>query len=1017
MAHGFVAKPEADAGARLPARTGGAGAETPADRLLALQRTAGNRIVARLVESGRTLSRAPARTPQRRKGRGLKVTVKADHAMRGDDVGIAVLQQLYGDTPDQAARRLEEWKAEGYELSGPPFAKGVAKGDVFVVNVALPADDAGDVEQVRARAKDFGTVQADERRRINEEVDRRFWKKLGDQKRQKLGRGRDQQKERELWMRTRDEVLQERQRVLDLPDALQAFLEDGQGVAPENYRSALRIADLAKDFTDADWARYERNVGAASSDYEIVEESVRQFATRRAAERAIIARLQGTEAMFALWHLPSRPGSYYGKGWPKRSRRAESLLAQSAFKDRAEYDAACDAYLEKFRDRAVEITLFVLRTSAEVVNAELTRYGDAKEVESLFAEQEGLRSLVKRQGEAEQELLRKAGQLSASADSIEAVKEAKARLDAAKTDVAAERAREARTRPILKDEELSSESLDVGTAAKLGEVLRSDARARLRDIEKARARVIRDREAVFQFDHILPLALKELGAGEKPDKTVEHEVESLDVDIRLFGPIGEMIVGQHVRDIADDHELKALATIVLGIVLGVLTFGTGTVAVLAGGALLAQGVYLAAQEIKAYGEAFAAAHTAFDSTATLSGDSPSAFWAAFALIAAGFDGILLVNALRTAGKALRILDETSNFKRFDAQLLADLEALEDPTLKAALSPEVRAMLKRAVRARPKLEEAAKQLRRALAKGAGSPKVADAVAKCAYHAAQLGMKSFDEFVAFLKSAPLRPLDLGKLSQEELAALKTAWEAGIRQAEEARVAIEPLRARASEDAPLRPPVDARHATVAGLRRGVEEELAHLKTGEMPDPQWEEVRAQFGNLPRTDANLYVLERVERVYAGIRSPERNMDTIVDIWTRAGADQITTTDEVTRIVGGGRELKVTEEVLDAEPFGMTLREPLPRVDNAFKGSDHGAYTHIFQEILLRGVIEDPREFFKMLSYVTHPADYPGMVKPFWARLYEALFDSFVEGSINRPENFGPVLRDHLGLRVRPKRS
>ena len=47
---------------------------------------------------------------------------------------------------------------------------------------------------------------------------------------------------------------------------------------------------------------------------------------------------------------------------------------------------------------------------------------------------------------------------------------------------------------------------------------------------------------------------------------------------------------------------------------------------------------------------------------------------------------MLVNALRAAGKALRILDETGSIKRFDAQLLADLEALEDPTLKAALSP-------------------------------------------------------------------------------------------------------------------------------------------------------------------------------------------------------------------------------------------------------------------------------------------------------------------------------------------
>jgi len=811
-------------------------------------------------------------------------------------------------------------------------------------------------------------------------------------------------------------VLQERQRVLDLPEQLQAFLDQGEGVAPENYRASLRIADLAKDFTDADWARYERNVGAVSSDYEIVEESVRQFATRRAAEREVLDRVKGTEAMFALWHLPARVGSYAGKGTPQRRKRAEWLLGQSGFKDRAEYDAACDAYLEKFRDRAVEITLFVLRTSEAVVNAELARYGDSKELESLFAEQERLRPLVNRERAAEQEFYRRAGQLSASADSIDAVREAQARFEAAKTDVAAERAREARSHPILNDEELSSRSLDVGTAAELGEVLRSDAKDRLHDIEKARARVIRDREAVFQFDHILPLALKELGAGDPPDKALELELEALDVDTRQFGSIGEMIVHQHVHDIADDHALKALATVVLGIVLGLLSFGTGTVAVLAGGALLAQSVYLASEEIKAYGEAFAAAHTAFDPADTLSGDSPSAFWAAFALIAAGFDGIVLVQALRAAGKALRILDETSSIKRFDAQLLADLEALEDPTLKAALSPEVRAILKRAMRARPKLDEAAKQLRRTLAKGAGSPKVADAVSRCAYLAAQLGMKDFDEFVAFLKSAQLRPLDLGKLSQEELAALKTAWETGIHEAETAKVAIEPVRVRANEEVPLRAPPDAPHATEAGLRKGVDKALDELSTGTMHDEQWEEVRAEFDNLARTDANQYVRERVERVYGAIRDRQRNLEKIVEIWRRAGADEITTTEEITQIAGGGQELDVIEKGLNPDEFAKVLRQKRPFLDNFFAGSNHGAYTHAFQELVVGDVIEDVGEFLKMLTYVTHPADFPRMAKPFWAKLYEAVFDSFVEGAINRPESFGPILRDHLGLKVRPPR-
>jgi hypothetical protein len=102
MAHRVAARPEGDAGGRadlLAARTPltrGAGPKTPADRLLALQHAAGNRAVARLVKTERPLSRAPVRTPRRGKARGLKVRLKADHDMRGDEVGVAVLEQLYG---------------------------------------------------------------------------------------------------------------------------------------------------------------------------------------------------------------------------------------------------------------------------------------------------------------------------------------------------------------------------------------------------------------------------------------------------------------------------------------------------------------------------------------------------------------------------------------------------------------------------------------------------------------------------------------------------------------------------------------------------------------------------------------------------------------------------------------------------------------------------------------------------------------------------------------------------------
>ena len=121
-------------------------------------------------------------------------------------------------------------------------------------------------------------------------------------------------------------------------------------------------------------------------------------------------------------------------------------------------------------------------------------------------------------------------------------------------------------------------------------------------------------------------------------------------------------------------------------------------------------------------------------------------------------------------------------------------------------------------------------------------------------------------------------------------------------------------------------------------------------------------------------------------------------------------------MAGRGKELDVIEETLSSEEFAAVLREPLPRLDNAFQGSAHGAYTHVFQELVFGDVVEDTRKFLKMLTYVTHPGDVPGMAKPFWAKLWDALFDSFTEVNINRPERLGPILRDHLGLKVRPPR-
>src|SRR5262249_28754815 len=162
---------------------------------------------------------------------------------------------------------------------------------------------------------------------------------------------------------------------------------------------------------------------------------------------------------------------------------------------------------------------------------------------------------------------------------------------------------------------------------------------------------------------------------------------------------------------------------------------------------------------------------------------------------------------------------------------------------AALSPAAKAVLKRAMRAKTKLDVATGSFGRAFkaadAFGPGgllSPKVADELSKCGYLGAQMGMQEFAEFAAYAQTGPLRQLNVSTLSPEEIDALKQAWAKGVREAEEKGVALAPSSLKApgdpsgepvpdtstepapdpgAEPAPERVPVNSKYKSTAELR----------------------------------------------------------------------------------------------------------------------------------------------------------------------------------------------------------
>jgi hypothetical protein len=973
---------------------------------------AGNRSVARLV-AGRTLARQPLKTKPKRRG-GLAVTVVPQEPMSGEELALLVLEQLYGDDPAAAAARLKDWQARGVHGRGPTFEKGITADQVgkpITVGVDPPHSEADptEAEDAKLRAQDLAEMDKHGRQAIHDETDRRFWAKLGDKSHQKLGLGAGDRAARELWMQTRDEVLKERDQVLGLPEVLQDEIMPYHELSPEDYKTAIRLGQETKDFTAADWARYERNAIGSTGDLEEFETHVKQFAAKRAGEQALLNRLKGTEGFYKAWHDP----------WSGEGLKRQRLTVPPGFKDFDDYDEACDAYLQLFRDRAVEITRLTLRASRSVITSELRRYADENEVLAFHGELGKLRALYARAvaiGEYADKDPEEHGEKWGwwIADAWERVEK--------------EREAHAREHPILTDPKLGTDEIVVPNARKLGENLRDDAQDRLHDVNKTIDALNEDEGNVWQFDRMLGLAMTELGATKDS--------------------IGELIISRYLHGVSVEKVIKAIGTAVLAIGVGLLTFGTGTVAVLAAGGLLALGTYQAAEEVKAYGQAYAAAHSAFDKDQTVSSDSPSAFWAAFSLIAVGLDAAALTSALSAAGASLAELEQTGSLFKFEAALKA-----------SALPEDVKAALLQAFKTRPKLDKAIRTLRQALGGGrqAGA-KAIKAASRAGYIGAQMGMKEFDQFLAYAKTGMLHGLDLGELSAEELAALKSGWGQGVERAEKAGVALKRIRGAPEPDpagateprstpeqAPepdipdvKNPPLRAGNlpfSSAAEVHGAVETALGGL-TRSRPG-EWSKVNAALAR--GGGANHEIAELLPVVMDGLCNPTLYAEVMADAWEQAAR---TGTDVETALREMAMESGLpTQEIPEASGF-LKPPEFFRRygsaeayfIDLPLANDNHGALTHLIQDLVVdralarsgstlrspqfrgllgraEGVVARDGQFAtkEATTFLDPPlVDAPELEMPVGEYVWRFTYDLILTNQMPQPENIWPPLRDLL---------
>ncbi|WP_263352938.1 eCIS core domain-containing protein [Acidicapsa acidisoli] len=714
------------------------------------------------------------RKPKEVKTVGVTVSVTVHEEMSPQEFKIRAVMQFLQCDRAEAERRATAWN---YPEKSDIGQNGITSRTVNKpIQVIFHSADmsAGEKAAEGKRTAAINALPPDQRREMNDEVDRRFWNHYQYKPGSPLGKGQSEEGMRQAWLRTRDSVLQDQENVAKLDPKILGFLTaDGKRrITPVEYKTALRIAGKLKEFSSEDWELYKRRINASTDNFEVLERAIDTFRARQATEKAVRDRISGKENLYqqvkAFESLESRmmrvnprndtaeidkPGNL--ARYVEASKALDASLQAAGFASVQDFKAANEAFLEVFRKRAVELTMLVLQASERTVASERKRYEDPKVLADLFAKLAPVRTSVKESQEAASASMLTPMQLKSDSPLNRSQEAALGRMIEADNRTKEAREGLANQHPMLKDPELSSYSLSVDSPAKLGEALRRNADNRQASIVKTRVAILDEPEKVFKLDQIVALTSKEL------------QISS--------DSIYAMVVEDHKKEVPITDVLKALAIGALALGLGVVSFGTGTVAVLAGAGALAIGVAGAVEEYGKYEEGVAAAHTDFDTALSVSSEEPSAVWLAIALMSIGLDGVQLASAFKAALPAARALKSAGDAAKFELELAKATELTEGMRKALSRAKDTHIDYLNA------LEELAEAERTAPGRllAIGDSEKANARIKVAYYAIKGKINDFEVFMRELKLGKLaKRFDVSSLTEEELA----AWKAAFKTAQE-------------------------------------------------------------------------------------------------------------------------------------------------------------------------------------------------------------------------------------------
>ncbi|MFI0976065.1 DUF4157 domain-containing protein [Streptomyces sp. NPDC021093] len=622
----------------------------------------------------------------------LSYSVRISSRLDSDGLLIAFIKQYRSIATDEEARRIRDDEHWAWTDAAPAVTDAHVRQGYIPIRVTDRSITSATTAQRRQRREFFSGLPLAEQGVFHAETDRRLWERTQVRVGQRLDGSRDDRGAARYWMLLRDDLIGQRQAIAELPPETRAVLgeERVRAVRPDDCRTVLRIAGKLARLSPAELAEYRSRVTAGTTRWDELEASVERFLTERQERRTatrerelIVSRLSGLDALYRRYRLytsmvanstaiagtvggggmsPMGMGTALGNQFTTNRMRSELEADLAPFGGIADLEALVRQYEQAYEQESLAVARVMLDRYEHTLYEQEQRYRSTATGPELHR---AVAATGARQHYAEAE--REARSSAAYSSSVhESTTMADLALEHASRSTAARRRGEGAMRgvagahPLIADADFDRERLARAEPGEAGPMVRQYIAARRRDIARTRRHLADRPVLIYQLDALMAASYRSQHIG--PDS------------------VHDLIIRDRARNVAIGEAVPGIVLAVVAIAAGLLSGGTGAVAVTATGTALGIGTYQAVEEFRRY-EMLSAAHGA-----QLLSDDPSFAWVVVALVGVGLDTAAVASLLRGGGAlrpAVEAFNRTGDVAAFRRQLLGN-PALEESIRAAAV---------------------------------------------------------------------------------------------------------------------------------------------------------------------------------------------------------------------------------------------------------------------------------------------------------------------------------------------